>query len=146
MYIRCFRDSIGRIFLQQYIKLESVLKSGKKLPATERWENVPTIGEGQSEAFDLPLGSSCGVMIFECMETIFAGVSEGHKEVKVTYVVSALEVYKITPKEDGIQIFTKDKLALTVKMSYVEFTDMMIGLLNNFKIVRFATDGKLVQG
>jgi len=142
MYVRCYRDSIGRIFLQQYLRLESGPKNGKMSEVTSKWENVTTIGAGQSEALDLPIGNSCGIMIFECLENIFAGVNEGHKEVKVTYVVSALEIYKVTPKEDGIQVFTKDKLALTVRMSYIEFTEMMINLLNNFKIIRFDINGR----
>lgn len=145
MYVRCFRDHVGRVFLQQYLKLETTPVNGKMSPVTARWENVPTIGSGESEAFDLPIGSSCGIMIFECIETLFMGVNEGHQDRKVTYVVSALEIYKVTPFDSGIQVFTKDKLALPVKMSYLEFTEMMIGLLNNFKIVRFGTDGKLIK-
>jgi len=145
MYVRCFRDSIGKIFLQQLLTLQEAPINGKQAKPVARWENVPTIGAGHGESFDLPLASSCGIMIFECIESIFVGVNEGHQDTKVTYVVSALEVYKVTPKETGIQIFTKDKLALTVKMSYLEFTEMMIGMLNNFKIIRFGTDGKLKE-
>lgn len=145
MYVRCFRDSIGKIYLQQLLTLQGTPINGKATPAIPKWENVPTIGAGHAESFDLPIGSSCGVMIFECIETIFVGASEGHQDTKVTYAVSALEIYKVTPKDGGIQIFTKDKLALAVKMSYLEFTELMIGMLNNFKVVRFGTDGKIIK-
>lgn len=145
MYVRCFRDSIGKIFLQQLLTLQEAPINGKPARTVPKWENVPTIGAGHAEAFDLPIGSSCGIMIFECVESIFVGVNEGHQDSKVTYAVSALEIYKVTPKENGVQIFTKDKLALTVKMSYLEFTELLIILLNNFKIIRFDTNGKIKE-
>ena len=144
MYVRLYRDGSGKVFLQQLLTLQQMPVNGKQMESVQKWENVPTMGEGQSEAFDLPISTSCGVMLFECKETIFS-VSEGHKDVNVTYAVSALDIYKVTPKENGVQVFTNGKLALYVNMTYHSFTELLISLLNNFKLVKFDLNGHLVK-
>ena len=145
MYVRLYREASGKIFVQQLLTLQQPPKDGKAQSTIQKWENVPTMGDGQTEAFDLPISMSCGLMLFESRETIFSSVSEGHKDVTVTYAVSALDIYKISPKENGVQVFTKDKLSLYVNMAYHEFTELMVSLLNNFKLVKFGLDGRIIK-
>jgi hypothetical protein len=145
MYVRLYREASGKVYLQQLLTLKQMPHNGKVMEQVQKWENVSTMGDGQNEAYNLPISSSCGIMLFESRETIFSSVSEGHKEVTVTYSVSALDVYKISPKENGVQVFTKDKLSLYVNMPYHEFTEMMISLLNNYKLIKFGLDGKIIK-
>ena len=145
MYVRLYRDQHGKIFIQQLLTLQEPPKNGVQQAPVSKWENIPTIGAGESEAFNLPLSSTCGVFLFECRETIFTSVSEGHKDVDVTYAVSALDIYKITPKESSVMVFTKDKLNFTINLPYHQFMELMISMLNNFKIVRFNSSGRLIK-
>lgn len=145
MYVRLFRDQSGKVFVQQFLTFQAPAKNGVQQAPESKWENIPTVGVGGNEAFDLPVTSSCGVFLFECRETIFTSVSEGHKDVDVTYAVSALDIYKISPKESAVMVFTKDKLNFTINLPYHQFMELMISMLNNFKIVRFNSSGRLIK-
>lgn len=145
MYVRLFRDKHGKIFVQQLLTLQEPAKNGVPQPEVVKWENVPTMGDGQTEAYNLPISSSCGVLLFEHKETIFYSVSEGHREVQSTYAVSALDIYKVTPRDNSVMIFTKDKLNFSVNMPYHEFMELLISLLNNYKLLRFNIEGKLIK-
>lgn len=145
MYIRMIARKDGALFLEQYLTFKEPGKNGRPAQDVSRWEVVPTVGRTDAQAMALPIGMTCGIFLIEATENIFSSVSEGHKDVSALYSVSALDVYKITQIDGGVQVFTKDRVSFNVKLPYLEFIGLLTSLLNKFQIVKIDEQGRITK-
>lgn len=145
MYVRLRLRNDGALFLEQFLTFTEPSVNGKPSQEVSRWEAVPTVGRTDAEARSLPLGMTCGIFLVEAVETIFSSVLEGRKESPCTYSVSALDIYKITQKDNSVEIFTKDRVSFQIKMEYFEFLNLLTGLMNKFEIYKIDLKGQITK-